>query len=109
VQPGLFLIWLVAGDDDVVSEDFGFPAEALYGADPKPLLDRFNKRMFHITYSRIHEKNQWLMDELLPPVMRQSGRFVDHILQLSTVSLDDVERGLWHALKPADAIRLQRQ
>ena len=87
-------------DDDVVSEDYGFQAEALYGAEPKPLLDRFNKRLFHITYSRINEKNEWLMDELLPPSLCVSRRrFIDHVLQVTTIPIDTSERSLWRALK----------
>lgn len=95
--------------DDILSMDFGFPAEPLYGDDPKALLDLFNKRLFHLTYSRIQEKDEWLMDKLLPPVMRQSRRFIDHILQLSTIPIDDNERQRWRDLKSADARRLPLQ
>ena len=73
------------------------------------MLDRFNKRLFHITYSRINEKNEWLMDELLPPVMRQSRRFIDHVLQVTTIPIDTSERSLWRALKANDAGRLPLQ
>lgn len=95
--------------DDVLSLDFGFPAEPLYGNDPKPLLDLFNKRLFHLTYSRIQEKDEWLMDKLLSPVMRQSRKFIDYMLQLTTITIDDNERHRWRDLKNADARGLPLQ
>jgi hypothetical protein len=87
--------------DDVLSVDFGFAAEPLYGDNPTPLLDRLNKRIFHLTYSRIAEKTEWQMDELLLPVMRQSRKFIEHILN-GTISIGQDQRRCWIELQRED-------
>ena len=96
-------------DDDVVSEDFGFPAEPLYGPEPKPLLDRFNKDLFHLTYSRLTrtaEVKPWPREKLLPPVEAQARKFIEHILQASNLSIPEDELGKWRELKEADRRKL---
>jgi hypothetical protein len=89
--------------DDVVSEDFGFGPEALYGDKPKALLDQFNKRLFHLTYSRMNYDDEWLMDKCLLPVMRQSRRFIEHILGVATIPMEDEELRRWRDLKEKDS------
>ena len=92
-------------EDDVLCEDFGFKSERLYSGEARPLLDQFNKRLFHLTHGRIREKRPWPMLDLLQPVMGRSRRFVDHVLQTGAIQLDDEERRRWRALKNADARR----
>jgi len=99
--------------DDVVSDDYGFKAEELYGVDRAELLKRFNKDLFHLTYTRLertHDTKCWPMDSLLPPIARQSRRFIDHVLQNNAIAVSEPERELWRALKLADVkgLRLQQ-
>lgn len=93
-------------DDDVLSEDYAFPAEPLYGLDPRVLLDRFKKDLFHLTYARLRripQTKRWPREELLPPVEKQSRKSIEHILQSATILVDDTERGSWQQLKDDDA------
>lgn len=99
--------------DDVLSEDFGFPAEEeLYGSDRTELLDRFNKDLFHLTYTRLQRTpvtKRWPMDSLFPPIARQSRKFIDHILKIATITVGESERALWQELQAADSGGLQLQ
>jgi len=99
--------------DDVLSEDFGFPAEQLYGVDREELLERFNKDLFHLTYTRLertHDTKSWPMDSLLSPIARQSRRFIEHVIYTAAIQVSDSERDLWRALNVADTggLRLQQ-
>lgn len=92
-------------DDDVLSEDYGFKAELPYSLEPRPLLDRFNKDIFHLTYTRLErttESKPWPREELLTPIQRQAGRFIDHILQYRPDGVSDAEFRLWQKLKEDD-------
>jgi hypothetical protein len=103
---GLFTFFSTPSDkrfgDDVISEDFNFPSAQLYGINPKPLLEQFNKRLFHITYSRIGETTPWPTETLLPPVIKRSREFIEHILNSPLLS-DAKERNHWEELKANDA------
>jgi hypothetical protein len=86
-------------DDDVVCEDYEFPREDLYGANPRALLDEFNKRIFHLTYSR--DRRPWDMKTLLPPVENQSRKFVSHIIRGNSlpIQIDEAEERCWRRLQ----------
>jgi hypothetical protein len=99
-------------DDDVLCEDFGFLAEPLYGSDPKPLLERFNKDLFHLTYTRLgrtRETKRWPLEKLLPPVEVQCRKFIDYILQTKTISINEGERRCWLKLKRDAACKFPLQ
>src|SRR5882724_8913705 len=55
--------------NDVLSDDFGFSPQELYNTNARQLLDEFNKRIFHLTFSRYH--GPWKTEILLPPVEKQ--------------------------------------
>jgi hypothetical protein len=89
-------------DDDVVSEDFEFPACDVYGSDRRKLLNRFNKDLLHLTYDRLNRTSNtkpWPMDELFPPVAERAKLFIDHILGRWTGDMAVEERRLWTKLK----------
>ena len=89
-------------DDDIVSEDFGFPARDVYGSNAGELLKRFNKDLLHLTYERLkHTPNSkpWQMDVLFPPVAQRAREFIDHILMRFSGNFSDQERKLWADLK----------
>jgi hypothetical protein len=95
-------------NDDIVSEDFGFPipTKELYGDKPRELLDRFNKDLFHLTYDRLKrtpKTKPWPMDCLFPPVAQRSREFIDHILTRCTIAVSEAEIKLWSDLKAAVA------
>jgi hypothetical protein len=94
-------------NDDIVSEDFGFPipTKALYGDKPRELLNRFNKHLFHLTYDRLNrtpDTKAWRMDLLFPPVAQRSREFIDHILRNYALGVS-AELTLWAELKAAVA------
>jgi hypothetical protein len=80
-------------EDNVVSEDFSFARKKeLYGPDPRPHLDRFNKDLLHITYSRLErtaDDKAWPTQRLFPPVSEAAREFIDHILTNTTLAIDD--------------------
>lgn len=89
-------------DDDVWCNDFGFKREDLYGNQPRPLLDLFNKRLFHLTYARLDytaEKKRWARETLFPPVVKQAKKFIEHVLAKQDLEMSDTERKLWTKLK----------
>ena len=92
-------------NDDIVSEDFCFQAQELYGDKPRELLDRFNKHLFHLTYDRLNrtpDTKAWPMDLLFPPVAQRSREFIYHILRNSALGVS-AELTLWTELKAAVA------
>jgi hypothetical protein len=99
-------------DDDIVSEDFGFSARPLYGNDSAHLLARFNKDLFHLTYSRLERTpttKPWPMDRLFPPVSERSQEFVAHILASRGPTLRDAERALWARLSAGQSLQAPLQ
>src|SRR5438067_10969756 len=88
-------------DDDVLAEDYGFPAKDVYGQSSATLLSRFNKDLFHLTYTRLErtrETKPWPMDRLFPPVEQRAREFIEHILSLEPDKIDQVEQARWRAL-----------
>ncbi len=99
-------------NDDVVSEDFGFAAEPLYVGDPKPLLARFNKDLFHLSYARLERTaitKPWPMETLFTPVCKRSKEFIEHVLTQRHLVMSDTERCLWAALKDSTTRQLPLQ
>jgi len=85
-------------DDDILCEDFGFPAQALYGNDAKSLLARFNKDLFHLTYARLERTpatKPWPMGLLFPPVCKRSHMFIAHVLKSPSLRIADAEMKCW--------------
>ena len=83
-------------DDDVVAEDYGFPAKDVYGEDSVALLSRLNKDLPHLTYARLErtpDTKPWPMDTLFPPVERRSREFIDYILSFEPHKIDQAEKG----------------
>jgi len=84
--------------DDALSEDYLFVAAPLYKADvAQKLLDRFNKDLFHISYSRVRRTpvdKAWPMKDLLPPIIDRSKEFITHLLALPwpDISADELQR-----------------
>ena len=98
-------------NDDIVSEDFRFPAQEIYGDKPRELLKRFNKHLFHLTYDRLNrtpETKAWRMDLLFPPVAQRSIEFIDHILRNCALGVS-AELTVWTELKAAVAAQLPLQ
>jgi hypothetical protein len=85
--------------DDVVSEDYLFEARAIYSDDKsQELIDRFNKDLFHISYSRVHRTSltkAWPMDEMLPPIIARSKEFISHVLALGWPDIPSSELQRW--------------
>jgi hypothetical protein len=93
--------------DDMISKDFSFEPKRLYGdkVQTQATVDRFNKHLFHLTYNRVHlsaAEKRWPREEWLPPVVAQSKRFIDHILETPPFLIPDEERKCWQKLKNAD-------
>jgi hypothetical protein len=89
-------------DDDIVSEDFDFPALNVYGKNSDELVARFNKDMLHLTYTRLErtpKTKPWPIDRLTPPVETRAKEFIDHILNRYKAPIPDGERTLWEKLK----------
>lgn len=98
--------------DDVLAEDFGFPSRKLYGATQKELRDRFNKDLFHLTYSRLERTpstKPWPMESLLLPVIEVSKMFIDHVIGPMFIPVSEAERTNWRVLKASVAGGLQLQ
>lgn len=89
-------------DDDIVSEDFGFSAQDVYGSKADELLKRFNKDLLHLTYERLirtPNTKPWPMDVLFPPVAQRAREFIEHILTQFTGNVPERERRLWEVMK----------
>jgi hypothetical protein len=90
-------------DDDGLAEDYGFPAAAIYedGVAPE-LLRRFNKDLFHITYTRLQRtaaNKRWPIEELLNPIAARALQFVDHIVrEAARLGIDGNEINCWRDL-----------
>ena len=89
--------------DDVVSEDYLFEAKAIYSDDrSQELIDRFNKDLFHISYSRVHRTpltKAWPMDEMLPPIIVRSKEFIGHLLVLDWSDIPSAELRRWQNMQ----------
>lgn len=88
--------------DDILSADFGFPSQDVYGQSAKDLVKRFNKDLLHLTYERLTrtpDTKPWPMDALFPPVAQLCREFIEHILTKFTGRVADDERKLWAELK----------
>jgi len=83
--------------DDVLSDDFGFAPEELYKTNAQKLMEEFNKRIFHLTYSRSH--GPWQTGVLLPPIKQQSLKFIDWIIAYKGIPITMIERNEWRTLK----------
>ena len=91
-------------DDNIVSDDFDFPPKKLYGPKPRPLLDRFNKDLLHITYDRLNrtaKDKAWPMEILFPPVSDCAKDFIKLILKHPTLTIDASELEEWKKLNCA--------
>lgn len=93
-------------NDDVLCEDFGFPAESLNL--PPGTRERLHRRLAHLSYSRVwhtEDDTRWPR-QLMIPVLERSIAFALHVLERD--DLDDRNlRCLWEALMPVldDALR----
>ena len=99
-------------DDDVIAEDYSFPAKDVYGKYSSALLSRFNKDLLHLTYTRLQrtrETKPWPMDRLFPPVAQRAQEFIDHILSLEPTKIDEAERKKWFALKKDVRVKIPLQ
>jgi len=74
------------GDDDVLATDFDFPScewEDLYpgDGDAKKVKQCFNKRLFHLTYSRLQVSDEkWCIELAFPPIEAKAREFIKHIM-----------------------------
>jgi len=88
--------------DDVLSEDFQFPARAIYpDSQDQEFRDRFNKDILHISYSRTRRDartKEWPLQQMLPPIIDRALEFVRHVEGL-TWQLPDAERQMWGAIR----------
>ncbi len=87
--------------DDVVSEDFGFPAETI--SISKDERDRLNKDLFHLSSQRLRhtrDSKPWT-DTLLQQIHERSVCFVDFILALGEEHDFEVARSAWEVLASA--------
>src|SRR6266576_1787254 len=89
--------------DDVVSEDYLFEAKAIYSDEKsQELIDRFNKDLFHISYARVHRTphtKAWPMDEMLPPIIVRSKKFITHVLALGWSDIPSDELRRWQTMR----------
>ncbi len=75
-------------NDDVLAKDFCFPVytpEELFGGkdNAKEVEKCFNKRLFHLTYSRLGVSGEaWRADLAFPPVEAKAKEFVKHIVRM---------------------------
>lgn len=74
------------GDDDVLATDFDFPScewKDLYpgDGDAYKVQQCFNKRLFHLTYSRLQVSDEkWCIELAFRPVEAKARDFVKHIV-----------------------------
>src|SRR5436190_3471745 len=89
--------------DDALSEDYLFPAAPLYNADvARRLLDRFNKDLFHVSYSRVRRtpvEKAWPMKDFLPPVIDRCKKFITHLLELPWPDVPAEELQRWRDMQ----------
>jgi hypothetical protein len=89
--------------DDVLAEDYRFQARAIYSDEKsQEFIDRFNKDLFHISYSRVHRTSvtkAWPMDEMLPPIIKRSREFIEHVLALGWPDVTSNELRCWQAMR----------
>lgn len=95
-------------DDAVLASDFGFPQiersilfETLKNAER--VNECFNKRLFHLTYSRLSLSDQtWCIETAFPCVKNKAMEFVAHVLAKAASELDIItpeESGEWEKLQ----------
>jgi hypothetical protein len=99
-------------DDDVLAEDYGFPAKDVYGEDSVALLSRLNEDLLHLTYARLTrtpDTKPWPMDRLFPPIEQRTREFIDHILSLDSHRIDEAEKARWRALRKDVLLKIPLQ
>jgi hypothetical protein len=88
-----------ASNDDVVSEDFGFPAQKI--SLPDDDKDRLNKDVMHLTYSRLRhtpESKPW-SDSILACLVNPVLAFMEHVKDRSQLFADGLaSHDLWLAI-----------
>lgn len=86
-------------DDDVVAEDFGFPASVL--PIQVKVRHRVNKEVAHITYSRIEHdlpgNRGWPYPDFVPLILKRSADFITHLL--ATNQTGTAKKEEWQDLK----------
>jgi hypothetical protein len=76
------------GDDDVLATDFDFPCcewNDLYpgDGDAYKVKQCFNKRLFHLTYSRLQVSDEkWCIELAFPPIEAKAREFIKHIVNV---------------------------
>lgn len=94
-------------DDDVVSEDFGFPASVIsLGQDER---NRLNKDLFHLSSRRLRHtraSKPWT-NTLLQQIHDRTVLFIDHLLTPGSSHDFEVGRPAWEAL--ANALKSGRE
>jgi hypothetical protein len=91
--------------DDVLSADYGFRTDPIYGHDEKELLNRFNKDLFHLSLERLSrtvETKPWPMRRLLLPVIECSRQLIQHILGGAVAGVSEAELDKWRQLVEGD-------
>lgn len=90
--------------DDVLSEDYGFAAKPIYSdADEERFLDRYNKDLLHISYTRlgrIAATKPWPISDMILPIKSRCLDFIPHVVALSWPSIPREEREKWRVLIP---------
>ena len=90
--------------DDILAEDYGFRHRPIYADGSKQrILDRINQDLLHISYTRLTRlgaDKQWLLSEVLPPVIERCKEFIPHVLALPWPSILEDERKRWRSLIP---------
>jgi len=100
-------------DDDVVSEDFGFPAAGI--AIAKDERDRLNKDLFHLSSRRVRhtQSSKAWTNAVLNHIHERAVIFVDHLLTSVTAQEFEVARRPWEelarALKSGGEVKISRQ
>ena len=67
--------------DDVLSLDFGFPAQQV--GIPSVYQERLNKDLAHLTYSRsqrLPSDKPWPHDQVILPVLKLAEHFAEHLI-----------------------------
>jgi hypothetical protein len=81
--------------DDVLAEDYGFPAESV-DLPPEDRL-RLNKDLFHLTYSRLRHtpaSKPW-PDSILSSLLEPCLRFMEHVRHQEELFLSQAELANW--------------
>ena len=85
--------------DDVIPDDFDFPAQELVGVEE--LATRINKDMAHITYSRLERRGPdkiWKLKPFLDCILTPSANFIGHMASGEVAFIPEDERLEWSCL-----------